>query len=124
MPSTLHNQKILKERRIELRNTATKEERILWNHIKSSKLGYKFRRQESIGPYIVDFFCPEYNVVIELDGSQHLDNKEYDLERDSFLKLKGCTIIRFWNNDIHKNLDGVIMKIQEILSNTTQRFSK
>ena len=124
MPSTLHNQKILKERRIELRNTATKEERILWNHIKSSKLGYKFRRQESIGPYIVDFFCPEYNVVIELDGSQHLDNKEYDLERDSFLKLKGYTIIRFWNNDIHKNLDGVIMKIQEILSNTTQRFSK
>ena len=122
MPSKVHNQQLFKPRRIRLRNTATLEERILWNYLKNSQRGYKFRRQESIGSYIVDFFCPKYNLVIELDGSQHLDNKEYDFERDNYLKSQGCIILRFWNNDIHKNLEGVLSKIDEILQTSLLRF--
>ena len=122
MPSKVHNQQLFKPRRRLLRNTATLEERILWNYLKNSQRGYKFRRQESIGSYIVDVFCPKYNLVIELDGSQHLDNKEYDFERDNYLKSQGCIILRFWNNDIHKNLEGVLSKIDEILQTSLLRF--
>jgi very-short-patch-repair endonuclease len=123
MVNPIYNQPILKERRKDLRNTATLEERILWNYLKSSKMGYKFRRQASIGNYIADFFCPELSLVIELDGSQHLDKKEYDSERDSYLKSVGCTVLRFWNNQVHKNLDGVIMKIRETIKMIVPRFT-
>lgn len=93
----------------------TPEEVILWNNIKDKKLGYKFRRQYSIGEYIADFYCLEKKVVIELDGSQHLENKEYDTIRENYMKSLGITTLRFWNADIKNNINGVIMKIQEYL---------
>ena len=71
MPRHIHNNKTLADRRKELRNNATPQEAILWQHLKDSNFGCKFRRQHSIGPYIVDFYCPSKKLIIELDGSQH-----------------------------------------------------
>jgi len=112
----VYNNKYLKETRQTLRNKLTPEEAILWNRLKNGHLGYKFRRQHSIGNFITDFYCPIKKLVIELDGSQHLDNEEYDQERTNYFKSLGITVLRFWNNDVNKNLNGVLMKIEEKLT--------
>ena len=81
----------MKHRRKELRNSQTPQEFKLWFHLKNKKLGVKFRRQHGIGSYIVDFYCSDKNLVIELDGNQHLESREYDKERSSYfncLKIK------------------------------------
>ena len=77
--------------------------------------GYKFHRQHSIGNFIADFYCPTRKLIIELDGSQHLDNQEYDKERTEYFESLGIKVIRFWNNEINNNLNGVLMKIKEEL---------
>ncbi len=97
----------------------TPQEIVLWSRLKNYQVGYKFRRQASIGKYIVDFYCPQMRIVIEIDGSQHMDNKNYDKERDKTLKSFGCIVLRFWNNEINTNLDGVILKIKNVLDSTT-----
>lgn len=104
---TINDSKLIIRRR-NLRNNATPEEIILWNYLKQSKMGFKFKRQASIGYYIADFYCPLFRYIIELDGSQHVGNKEYDLGRSNFLVSKGCTVRRFWNNQIHKELPDVL----------------
>jgi very-short-patch-repair endonuclease len=111
----LFNRKELLERRIQLRKNQTPQEVLLWEVLSNKKLGVKFRRQHSIGPYIVDFYCREKKLVIELDGSQHIKQKEYDRERDNFLKSHNITTIRFWNNQINESLDGVVMNILETI---------
>lgn len=93
----------------------TEEEIILWSQLKDEKLGFKFRRQFGIGEYIADFYCAQKKLVIELDGSQHLNQVEYDQIRKEFMKTFGIRTLRFWNSDIRKNLNGVIMKIRESL---------
>ena len=105
-----------KERRKGLRKSSTPQEFKLWFYLKTKNLGVKFRRQQSIGPYIADFYCKEKNLVIELDGSQHKENKEYDKERDLYLKTLGIKVIRFWNNEIDKNIKEVLIKIKEKIS--------
>lgn len=115
MPDHIHNLKYLQDARRDLRRTITPEERILWYKLWHNNLGYKFRRQHSIGNFIADFFCPEKRLIIELDGSQHLDNQEYDKERTEYFESLGIKVIRFWNNEINKNLNGVVMKIKEEL---------
>ena len=97
-----------------LRNNSTKEEIILWQFLKQKQLGVKFRRQQPIGKYIADFVCFEKKIIIELDGGQHNEtqNIEKDKIKDLFFNQNGFKVIRFWNNEIHKNLDGVIGKIQ------------
>ncbi|HAS00242.1 MAG TPA: hypothetical protein DEA89_02820 [Candidatus Moranbacteria bacterium] len=114
---TIHNLKSSFLVRKKLRNSATPQEIILWSKIRREQLGYKFRRQHSIGRYIVDFYCPEKKVIIELDGYQHKKEicGEYDHERTLFLESLGCRVIRFWNNDINKNISGVIGKIEKYL---------
>jgi very-short-patch-repair endonuclease len=114
----IHTRKIFFERRRELRRL-TPQEKILWSCLKKSGIGFKFQRQHSIGPYIVDFYCPQKRLIIEIDGSQHLENKEYDDERTNYLEMLGYRVLRFWNNDITANLSGVLMHIQECL--TTER---
>ncbi len=111
----IHTSKILEERRRELRNNLTIQEIILWKHLKSRGLGYKFQRQHSIGPYITDFYCAEKKLIIEIDGSQHDNAKEYDKERTDFLEELGNTVLRFWNSEINTNLDGVLQKIKQAL---------
>jgi very-short-patch-repair endonuclease len=106
----------LTETRRTLRNDATFAERILWYSLRGSQLdGRKFTRQMGIGPYIVDFYCPEEKLVIELDGSVHDEPlvKERDIAREAFLKGNGLTILRFTNDEFLQSGDSVIARIRE-----------
>jgi very-short-patch-repair endonuclease len=107
------------EKARDLRKEQTKEEAKLWQYLSGKKLdNYKFRRQHPIDKYIVDFFCPSANLIVELDGSQHVEQKEYDDKRTAFLQVKGYKVLRFWNNDVNGNIEGVIEKILDVLKNT------
>ncbi len=77
--------------------------------------GYKFRRQQPMGPYIVDFVNFEKGIIIELDGGQHATNRDRDEEREARLRGEGFQIIRFWNNDVFQNLEGVLETIRRKL---------
>lgn len=91
-----------------LRKNPTEAEQRLWRHIRNRQLlGCKFRRQAPIGNYIVDFVCFEKKLIIELDGGQHKEQRHYDQARSEWLNSQGFEVIRFWNNDIFKNLEGV-----------------
>lgn len=107
----LYNDPQLKQRRKELRRKETPEEKLLWCNLRGKKLGYKFVRQYSVGPYIVDFHCVEKKIAIELDGLQHLQNKVYDKERDFYLQFCGVKVLRFWNAEISDSMDVVLNKI-------------
>lgn len=110
----MYNDKLQKLRRRELRKNQTEAESILWQKIRGRKLNnLKFHRQYSAGPYILDFFCPEIRLAIELDGDQHKDAVEYDKERESFLRDKNIRTIRFWNREVIKNLENVLRIIKE-----------
>lgn len=98
--------------RRELRQKQTKEEELLWFYIRNNKTGSKWKRQVSIGPYFADFYCHEKMLVIELDGEQHKDNKEYDQERTNYFESLGVRTIRFWNNEIKKDLPSILEKIK------------
>ena len=74
--------------------------------------GVHFRRQHAIGQYIADFCAPRKKLIIELDGSQHLRQHEHDEERTRYLELHGYKVIRFWNNDVMNDMEGVIRSIQ------------
>lgn len=102
-------------RRRELRKSLTSQELKLWHYLRNKKLGIKFRRQHGIGPYVVDFYCKENNLIIELDGAQHKDEKEYDKERDNYMETLGIKVLRFWNSKIDKNIEGVLIKIKGII---------
>jgi very-short-patch-repair endonuclease len=110
---TIYNIKKLFERRKELRNNSTSQEDLLWSKLKNSQIGLKFRRQHSIGGYIVDFYCPSKRLVIEIDGPQHFtkDNKEYDEIRTEFFKGLDIKVLRFTNIEIDTNIDEVLQKI-------------
>lgn len=105
----------VRSQRRQLRTNATPQEVILWSRLKNNQLGFKFRRQHSFGKYIADFYCPEKGLIIEIDGSQHLEQEKHDAERTKFFESRGLKVIRFWNNEINTNLEGVLMKIQECL---------
>ena len=95
----------------ELRKKMTDAENLLWHYLKKRQIGgVKFRKQSPIGKYIVDFVCFEKNLIIELDGGQHLENQniEHDKRRDEFLEKSGYTVLRFFNTDIFKNIEGVL----------------
>ncbi|MFH1336921.1 MAG: endonuclease domain-containing protein [Candidatus Zixiibacteriota bacterium] len=97
-----------------LRKKSTHAERLLWRHLKAKQLeGYKFRRQEPIGNYIVDFICFEKRIVIELDGSQHQTEKDKDRKREQWLKRQGFKVLRFWNNEVLNNMEGVYQVIKD-----------
>ncbi len=112
-----NNLKLQKPIRKKLRNSATPQEIILWSRLKRKQLKYKFRRQQSFGKYIVDFYCPKKKLIIELDGWQHKKefSGEYEKERTVFLESLSLKILRFWNNDINDNLESVILKIEKCL---------
>jgi very-short-patch-repair endonuclease len=97
----------------ELRRNMTDAERVLWNRLKARRLdGLKFRRQEQIGRFIVDFICFERGIVVEADGGQHAVEREKDDERTRWLNAQGFTVLRFWNNDILANTEGVMETIR------------
>jgi len=112
----LFNASAFKDRRKELRRNSTDAERLLWSRLRGRQLlGLKFFRQFSVGSYILDFCCPEKCLAIELDGGQHAEpeQKEYDDERTAFLAAHKTTVLRFWNNDVMKNIGGVLERIME-----------
>ncbi|MBI5212229.1 MAG: endonuclease domain-containing protein [Nitrospirae bacterium] len=96
-----------------LRKSQTDAEKLLWKHLRAKQMeGLKFRRQQPIGNYVIDFICLEKSLVIEVDGGQHADNKK-DEERDAWLKLEGFKVLRFWNNEVLTNMKGVLEVIRE-----------
>jgi len=108
----------LKARRRELRNNPTAAEATLWKHLQRRQiLGKRFRRQYSIGRYIVDFFCFECDIAIELDGAPHFGElgAEYDGERTAFLQSEGVRILRFENRIVHQNIEAVLDTIKEAI---------
>lgn len=101
----------------ELRNAATDTERYLWRYLKGQQLnGYKFRRQVPIENYILDFACLAMKVVVELDGGQHQAQSRYDERRGNFLRERGFTVLRFWDNDVLKNTSAVLDVILRALN--------
>ncbi len=101
--------------RKKLRRNQTPQETILWSRLRNNQTGYKWRRQVSMGKYVADFYCSEKKIIVEIDGSQHMSAQEYDTERDLYLKSLGCTVLRFWNNEINTNIEGVLMMIMKKL---------
>jgi very-short-patch-repair endonuclease len=98
----------MKEKARALRKNQTDAEIVFWKMVRAKRLnGLKFRRQHPIQPYIVDFVCPEKKLIIELDGGQHAEANVYDEKRTTFLEAKGYNIIRFWNNEVLNNIEGV-----------------
>ena len=112
------NKKELKGLRQDLRNNMPPAERILWTQLKGKQLeGFKFRRQHSIDEFIVDFYCPQANLAIEIDGDTHYGEEERkdDINRKHHIESLGIKIIRFTNKEISKNLEGAIGQIKEVL---------
>ena len=96
-----------------LRNNATDAERALWKLLRGDAInGLRFRRQLPIGTYIVDFVCFEARVIVEVDGGQHIGSGQ-DAQRDAWLKSEGFAVLRFWNNDVLQNIEGVRQVISE-----------
>jgi adenine-specific DNA-methyltransferase len=95
---------------------ATDAERLLWSRLRRRQIaGFKFRRQHQVGLYICDFACLDRMLVVELDGSQHAENLEYDQRRDRFLRSAGFEVLRFWNNDVLGSIEGVLDTIHAAL---------
>jgi very-short-patch-repair endonuclease len=105
------NEKGLRRR---LRKEMPKAEVLLWSRLRSKQLlGKRFRRQYSVGPFSIDFYCPEVNLAVELDGDTHLspEARRHDAERQAYVESFGIRFVRFSNNDVCENLDGVIQSI-------------
>ncbi len=118
----IFNKKELKPRRKELRNNSTYAEVYFWQQVKSRQLeGRKFRRQTSIGSFVVDFYCPEEKLVVELDGDVHFNEEaiEYDKERTEYIESLGLRVIRFENNEVLKNTEFVLNKIKACFKNNS-----
>jgi very-short-patch-repair endonuclease len=99
-----------------LRRNPTPAEYKLWWHLQKRRLnGLKFRRQKPIGPFIVDFVCLEVKLIVELDGNSHRKNRDYDQNRTDWLLHHGYRVLRFWNNEVDTNLEGVIATIRRVL---------
>lgn len=112
----LCNDPALKERRGYLRKSQTEVEKALWGKLRNRQIsGIKFFRQYSVGSYILDFYSPKLKLAIELDGGQHAehDNREYDEIRSEYLRSQGVDVMRFWNNEVIENMEGVLQRIVE-----------
>jgi very-short-patch-repair endonuclease len=103
----------------DLRKNATEAETLLWSSLRARQMeGAKFRRQQPLENYIVDFVSFENRIVIELDGGQHAEDRVKDKERDMYLKDRGFSVLRFWNSEVFENLEGVLETIRQKCINT------
>jgi very-short-patch-repair endonuclease len=112
--SQIHNRKQLEPYRKSLRSNLTSAEAALWNHLKQSQLGIKFRRQHSVGPFILDFYCATRRVAIELDGASHFTEQgiKYDEQRTEYLNRLNIKVIRFENARMFEDLEKVLEEIK------------
>ncbi len=122
MPARRATPKAYKNARA-LRKELTPAERKLWAYVRGDKLGVNFRRQHALGNYITDFCSPKAKLIIELDGSQHLEQQEYDDERTKYFESLGYKVIRFWNNQVMNEIDSVILAITYALEENQKRKS-
>ncbi len=107
-----------------LRSDSTDAERRLWSCLRDRQLaGFKFRRQYPVGRFILDFYCHEARLAVELDGGQHDEesNIVYDEKRTRLIEAEGVTVLRFWNSDVFENLQGVLETILDVLETLTER---
>jgi very-short-patch-repair endonuclease len=104
----------LRQRARELRQQMTAAELMLWKHVRTGRLeGFHFRRQQVIDRFIVDFYCHQAELVVEVDGGIHLEQEDYDRERDRHLQALGVQVLRFTNHDVNQNLEKVLGMILE-----------
>ena len=97
-----------------LRKNATPSEKLLWPRLRDRRFAnFKFRRQQPVGPYIVDLYCADVRVIIELDGESHIGKELYDEKRSQWLKSQGHKVLRIWDSEIYSNLDKVMEMIYE-----------
>jgi very-short-patch-repair endonuclease len=109
----------------QLRKNQTDAEKVLWKKLRNRQIyGYKFRRQVPIGSYIVDFMCVSVKLIIELDGGQHAEQQDYDRKRTAYLEAKEFQVVRFWNNDVLTNIDGVLESLTLTLSQREKGLKK
>ena len=105
-----------------LRRHQTNAERLLWFRLRDRRLaGWKFKRQAPIDRFVVDFFCSDAKLIVELDGGQHDHDRERDADRTRILEAMGYLVLRFWNHDVMRNMDGVL---EEILSTVDHQRSE
>ncbi len=110
----------LKERARQMRREPTEPEKRLWRHLSNSQLGgFKFRRQAAIPPFVADFFCPSKGLIVEVDGDTH--SPEADARRDAGLSARGFPTVRFTNDDVMANMDGVLTTILQTLERLPDR---
>jgi len=130
MPRKKRSNPKIKHQAIKLRKESTPAERKLWLRIRNDQLGVTFRRHtcpggrcqgHAVGNYIPDFCSPKAKLIIELDGSQHLEQEEYDKDRTKYLESLGYKVIRFWNNDVTNNIESVILAILHAMEDETSR---
>jgi very-short-patch-repair endonuclease len=99
-----------------LRHEMSDAERRLWRHLRGRQVGdHKFRRQHPLGRYVVDFVCLEAGLVVEVDGGQHAEQRDYDRERTQWLAQRGFRVLRFWNHEVMNDLEGVMAAIGQAL---------
>ncbi len=103
-------EKSAKRNSVLLRKQPTDAERVLWRRLRGEQLNAKFRRQHPFRCYVLDFVCVEQRLVVEIDGGQHLDSAR-DIERDAMLKDAGFRVLRFWNNQVLREMDAVLEAI-------------
>jgi very-short-patch-repair endonuclease len=120
VPRTVRSNPRTRTHAIELRKDLTDAEVKLWAYLRKDQLGVNFRRQHAIGKFICDFVCIGRKLIIELDGSQHIEQQEYDAERSMYLQSQGYQVLRFWNDDVMNNINSVIKAIQLKLENKPQ----
>ncbi len=116
MPAKRSNPKTMRQA-VKLRKELTPAERKLWAYLRGDKLnGVNFRRQHAIGNFIPDFVSIKRKLIIELDGSQHLEQAKYDIERTKYFESQGYKVIRFWNNQVENDIAGVLHAIEVALN--------
>ena len=116
MSGHLYNDPARKSERRRLRKNSTDAEVRLWSIVRDRRMaGLKFFRQYSVGPYVLDFYCTECRLAVEVDGGQHAEahGLQRDAERDRYLSDLGIRVIRFWNSDVLQNIEGVEGRIRE-----------
>ncbi|WP_430934466.1 endonuclease domain-containing protein [Saccharicrinis sp. 156] len=112
----------LKQFRRHLRNNSTPAETELWKYLKNKQVnGLRFRRQHPIGNYILDFYCVQIKLAIELDGEVHVYNEEYDLKRDTFLNEQGISVLRYENKFVFEFLEQILEEIEEFYKGWLKR---
>lgn len=108
---------VTRQRAAALRRNATSPEKLLWSMLRAKNLaGLKFRRQHAIEPYIVDFYCAAERLIIELDGESHEGREAYDAKRQAMIESKGYSVLRFTNDEVMDNLDGVLESVLQATS--------